>query len=392
MSHDHGGGQHGPPLSGLLGWDALFSWDFGLAGIVALVLALGYMGAMCLLRARGVVWPTGRLLCWMGGVTTAAAVVSGGMGMLGGQLLSVHMAQHMVLSMLAPILLLLAAPVTLVLRALPVGRGVSGSPRRALMAVLHGRIAAVVSHPGFTVPLFVGSLYGLYFTPLLDVAMSSHAGHVLMLAHFLLVGLVFFGPILAVDPWPHRASPGMRLLWLLPTVPFHAFFGVALMQAQQPVSTTFATGTAALGMNPLQDQVLAGGIAWGFGEIPILVVVAVVFVQWRRADARMAARLDRQADRDGERERAAYNAMLADLHQRAASSRTSSTWPSGQAPTHLVSASAPEAADPQTRRTGCAGAHVLSPGPNSATGSGLQRDSHCPTKAFVGSELTTSCA
>ena len=88
-------------------------------------------------------------------------------------LFSVHMVQHMIISMLSPILLLLGAPVTLALRALPTaGRGRTG-PRELLVALLHSRYMRVVTHPAFTIPLFIASLYGLYFTPLFDFLMGS---------------------------------------------------------------------------------------------------------------------------------------------------------------------------------------------------------------------------
>jgi cytochrome c oxidase assembly factor CtaG len=174
----------------------------------------------------------------------------------------------------------------------------------------------VISHPGFTVTAFVVSLFGLYFTSLLDLAMRSHLGHQLMLIHFLAVGLLFFGPILAVDPWPRRSAPGLRLIELLIAVPFHAFFGVVVMQAGYPLSALFAASTTALGLDPIADQATGGGIAWGFGETPILLVTSIVFVQWVRTDARAARRFDRQAARDGDAVLAAYNDRLRRLHAR----------------------------------------------------------------------------
>ncbi|WP_241780254.1 cytochrome c oxidase assembly protein, partial [Streptomyces wadayamensis] len=105
---------------------------------------------------------------------------------------SVHMVQHMVISMLTPILLLLGAPITLALRALPVaGRGRTG-PRELLLKLLHSWYMRIITHPAFTIPMFIASLYALYFTPLFDYLMGSTVGHIVMMVHFLAVGLVFF--------------------------------------------------------------------------------------------------------------------------------------------------------------------------------------------------------
>ena len=195
-------------------------------------------------------------------------------------LFSVHMAQHMVLSLITPLLLLVAAPVTLALRTLPRGRGAAGAPRALLLDALHSRVARFVAHPLFTMPLFIASLYGVYFTPLFDALMSNPAGHQLMLAHFVVTGLLFFGPIVAADPWPRTPSHPARMLELFLPVPFHAFFGVAVMMAGTLVVETFANPPAGWGVDPLADQSVAGGIAWSFGELPTVFVIAVVLFSW----------------------------------------------------------------------------------------------------------------
>ncbi|MEU0108411.1 cytochrome c oxidase assembly protein [Streptomyces sp. NPDC006251] len=285
--------------------------------LMASLLALGLYGwAVVRLRRRGDAWPPARTAAFVLGVLTVVLAVGTGLNTYGMVLFSVHMVQHMLLSMLAPILLLLGAPVTLALRALPVaGRGRKG-PRELLVALLHSRYLRVVTHPAFTVPLFIASLYGLYFTPLVDVLMASRAGHIAMNAHFIAVGLVFFWPIMGVDPGPHRPGYVMRMLELFAGMPFHAFFGIALMMASAPMVDTYADPPASLGVTALGDQNAAGGIAWAFSEIPSVLVLIALLFQWYRSEQRQARRQDRAADRDGDRELAAYNAYLASLHSR----------------------------------------------------------------------------
>jgi putative copper resistance protein D len=229
---------------------------------------------------------------------------------------SVHMVQHMVISMVSPILLLLGAPVTLTLRALPVaGRGRTG-PRELLLKVLHSRFLQVITHPAFTLPVFIASLYGLYFTPLFDFLMGSKAGHITMMVHFLAVGVIFFWPIMGVDPGPKRPGYVIRMLELFGGMPFHAFFGVALMMASGPMVNAYKHPAASLGIDALSDQNAAGGIAWSFSEIPsVLVLIALVY-QWYNSEQREAKRLDRAADRDGDKELTEYNAYLASLQAR----------------------------------------------------------------------------
>lgn len=298
----------GPPTLGdLLGWGAVNPWVL----VAVIVLAGGYGAGVIALRRRGIAWSWTRVFSWYAGVGALVAVTFSGVGTYGMALFRVHMAQHMALSMVVPVLLLAGAPVTLALRALSSDRDRRGAPRRVLLRLLHSPGLALMAHPIMAGLLFIASLYGLYFTPLLDAAMSTAWGHCLTLGHFVVVGLLFFGPILALDPWPHRWGPGARLLQMIAAVPFHAFFGVAVAGASAPLSTAFARSTEALGMDPVRDQSTGGGIAWAFGEVPIVMVAVIVFAQWVRSDQRDAARLDRQAERDDDAALMAYNRALA---------------------------------------------------------------------------------
>ncbi|MGW0600003.1 cytochrome c oxidase assembly protein [Streptomyces sp. NPDC002776] len=268
------------------------------------------------LRRRGDAWPVTRTVSYVAGVLTIALVMCTKLNDYGMVMFSVHMVQHMVISMLSPILILLGAPVTLALRALPVaGRGRKG-PRELLLALLHSRYMRIVTHPAFTIPLFIASLYALYFTPLFDFLMGSKVGHIGMMVHFLAVGVVFFWPIIGVDPGPHRPGYLMRMLELFAGMPFHAFFGIALMMASAPMVGTFENPPASLGIDALSDQNAAGGIAWAFSEIPSVLVLIALLFQWYRSEQRQARRTDRAADRDGDKELEAYNAYLASLNAR----------------------------------------------------------------------------
>lgn len=294
-------------------------FSLGLSAFFAtliVVLAVLYAAGVIRLIRRGDSWPVARVIFFAVGLVLMFAVTCTGLADYGMYMFSTHMLQHMTLSMLVPLFLLLGAPLTLALRALhPAPAGRTG-PRELLLTLLHSRFARVVSSPLFTLPLFVASLYGLYFTPLFDVLMRSVAGHDFMLFHFLAVGLLFFWPIIGVDPAPHRSPYVIRIIELFAAMPFHAFFGVAVMMSSSLITTTFAHPPASWGANPVSDQGTAGGLAWAFGELPTMIVLLVLFLQWNKSDEREARRGDRKADRDGDLELADYNAYLAGLAAR----------------------------------------------------------------------------
>lgn len=325
MAHDdHGGTGDLPPFTLLRGLEFSPEPFFLLTCLAALVL---YLWGVARLRGRGDRWQHGRTVSFVLGILSVLLVMCTALNDYGMVLFSVHMTQHMVISMLSPILLLLGAPVTLALRALPAaGRGRTG-PRELLVTVLHSRYVRVISSPLFTIPMFIASLYGLYFTALFDTLMASHVGHLAMMAHFLVVGLAFFWPIMGVDPGPHRPSYLMRMLELFATMPFHAFFGIALMMGTEPMVGTYANPPASLETDALADQNAAGGIAWAFSEIPTVIVLIALLVQWYLSEARKARRIDRLADRDGGRELAAYNAYLASLQTGTRTARGTATAP-----------------------------------------------------------------
>jgi hypothetical protein len=122
---------------------------------------------------------------------------------------------------------------------------------------------------------------------------------------------LFFWPIVGVDPAPRRLPPAARMGIVFASVPFHAFFGVALMSANTAIGGDFYRSLALPWVpDVLRDQQLGGGLAWAAGELPLLLVVFALLVQWSRQDERSARRDDRRADADGDAELTAYNAML----------------------------------------------------------------------------------
>ncbi|MBQ1001466.1 cytochrome c oxidase assembly protein [Streptomyces nigra] len=293
------------------------AWSTDPFFLIACLVGLGlYAWGVVRLRRRGDAWPVTRTVSYVVGVLTVLLVMCTGLNDYGMVMFSVHMVQHMVISMLSPILILLGAPVTLALRALPPAARGSKGPRELLLALLHSRYMRIVTHPAFTIPIFVASLYALYFTPLFDTLMGSKTGHTAMMVHFLAVGVVFFWPIIGVDPGPHRPGHLMRMLELFAGMPFHAFFGIALMMGSVPMVETFKNPPASLGIDALSDQGAAGGIAWAFSEIPSVLVLIALLFQWYRSEQRQARRKDRAADRDGDKELEAYNAYLASLNAR----------------------------------------------------------------------------
>ncbi len=294
----------------------LFDWRFDLIfGTAAIVAAAIYIAGVVRLRRRGDAWPVGRTIAWLCGCATLLFATSSGVGRYMPAMFSMHMTAHMMLSMLVPVLLVLGAPVTLALRALPTaGKDRPPGMREWLLAALHSRVSKFFTNPLVATAIFVAGFYGLYFGGIFDAAADSHGAHLAMNAHFLLSGYLFYWVVIGVDPTPRPIPPLAKLAMVFGSLPLHAFFGVVLMGTQKVLAGDFYRS---LGLpwhtDLLADQRLGGGIAWSTGEVPLVLVMLALLIQWRRSDNRTAKRLDRAADRDEDAELAAYNNMLTKL-------------------------------------------------------------------------------
>jgi putative membrane protein len=283
-----------PPFS----VEALFSevrLDSWLAVVLLLAGALYLYGAHRL-RARGDKWPVSRTAVFVGlGLGTIAFVTLGGLGAYDTTLLSVHMVQHMGLTMVAPIFLALGAPVTLALRAL------HKKPRRVLVRVLHSRVARVLANPLFSFGVFVLNPFALYFSGLYELSLRNEFVHEWVHAHFLATGCLFFWPLIGRDPLPGRWPYPARALLMLLSVPFHTVLGLTIMQSKTLLGGDWYPRLDLKWIDPVADQVTAGGVLWAGGELVSVVMLAVLVAQWVKQSRLEAARIDRELDREEQR-------------------------------------------------------------------------------------------
>ncbi|MFC6153024.1 cytochrome c oxidase assembly protein [Nocardioides yefusunii] len=291
----------------------LTSFQFSGFGTAVVVLGVvGYLVGLRTLRRRGDTWPVGRTIAWFLGLLAVAFATIGGLGVYSGVMFSWHMTSHMVISMLAPVLLVMGSPITLALRALPGPETPGGDgPRQLLVSFLNSTYSKVVTNPAFATIMFTGSLYAIYFTGAFDWLMDNHLGHALMELHFLLAGYLYYEVLIGTAPLPKRLPHLGRLGILLLVAPFHAFFAIAVMSSSTVIGESFyALLERPYSSNLLDDQYLAGSLTWAMGEVPLLLVGVVLIFQWFRDDSRRAKQRDRKADRDDDAELARYNAML----------------------------------------------------------------------------------
>lgn len=269
--------------------------------VVVLVLGGLYLYGVLRLRQRGDSWPVGRTISFVGlGLGTVSIALLSGLAAYDTTSFGVHMAQHMLLAMVAPVFLALGAPVTLALRTLP------QRERGWLLAALHSRVAKVLTFPLLPWVLFVTTPFALYFSGWYEATLDSAYLHEMLHAHILLVGCLFFWPLLGIDPIPGKLPYAGRMLLSAATLPFHAFLGIAIMSVT-PDGAGLLGKEHYLAFQSVSESVfqqkVGGGLLWASGDIVGLLFLFIMLFQWMRASEREAAREDRRLDRLDEVER-----------------------------------------------------------------------------------------
>ncbi len=238
--------------------------------------------------------PRWRAIAWLAGLAVILVALTSAIDPYAEELLTVHMVQHLLLTMIAPPLLALGAPVTLLLRA--------ASPsvrRRTILPVLHSLPIRLLASAWVAWPLFSLVMWATHFSPLYDAALENQAVHDLEHVLYLASGALFWWPVVAADPIPGRLRHGARMAYLLLQMPVGAAVGLVIWSAPIILYPHYATSTRTWGPSPLDDQQIGGLLMWAGGDLVLLAAVAFVVAAWIRSDVRRSVRIDERARRTG---------------------------------------------------------------------------------------------
>lgn len=215
-------------------------------------------------------WSPGRTACYVTGVAVTELALASPLATEARSLFSVRALQLMLLIDVAPTLLALGAPISLLLEAAP------GRPRRLAQRALASRSARFVTHPAVALIVVLVSAYGYFLTPLY----SSSLRHPVLLdaveAEFLLAGCLYWSLAIGTDRLPTTLSEPLRLIYLGVTIPPGAFLGIDLLNAVRPISS----------IDSLAETHIGGAVLWGFADLYTLAALAVVFIRWMQCEDR----------------------------------------------------------------------------------------------------------
>jgi putative copper resistance protein D len=251
--------------------------------------ALGYwqMRAGVNRRHPGNPIPTWRLWSWLAGLGAIILALASPIEFYDTTLFSVHMVQHLLLSFVAAPLLVLAAPITLLLRWVsPEAR------RRWVLPVLESRVVRFIARPLVAWVAFAGVMWFSHFSPLFDAALDDLALHRLEHALFLGTALLFWWPVIGADPSPHRLTYPGRILYLALGMPLSSLLGLVIFSAQQPLYPHYEDLVRDWGPTVMEDQALAGGIMWAGGDAAFVLALVLAVAAWLRHEERENIRED----------------------------------------------------------------------------------------------------
>jgi putative copper resistance protein D len=269
--------------------DLLTAWSFDPVLQVPLLLTLvAYLWAVRHVNEAhpGNPVPQRRVAAFVAGMLVMELALTSAIERYDTTLFSVHMVQHILLTMVAAPLLALGAPITLLLRfAKPDVR------KRWILPVLHSRVLRVISFPVVAWLLFAGVMWASHFSPLFNDALEHPLLH--QFEHLLYVSsaLLFWWPVVGVDPSPWRLPYPLRMLYVFLQMPQNTFLALAIYSATAPLYAHYATLNLAW-VSPLDDQRLAGGLMWIGGDLLFFAAVVALAFAWMRQEERDAPRVD----------------------------------------------------------------------------------------------------
>jgi putative copper resistance protein D len=261
------------------------SWDLSIFPIAVIVtsVAIGswYLRAEWALALRGRAWPRSRTISFLSGLVVVDLAFCSSVAVYAGTYFQAHVIQHLMLMVVAPPLLALGAPSTLLLQT---GRRAT---KERWLRVLRSTPFAALSHPVTVFFLYFGSMFAFFLTSAIGFAMDHMAVMDLVNLGFLLGSTLYWWPMVGIDPIIHwKLSYGFRLLNILLSSGLEAFLGVAILSDSRPVAPIYSLPSTHSG----------GALLWVATEFVTLGAFLPIYVQWARSEDRLAAREDRRRD------------------------------------------------------------------------------------------------
>ncbi|SDQ03126.1 cytochrome c oxidase assembly protein [Arthrobacter crystallopoietes] len=275
------------------------------AGAALLLCAL-YLRGVIWMWSQGRRWSVARTIAFVLGCALMFMVATFGVNRYASVSLTALMFQQITLMTVVPPLIIVGSPGRLLLHSTP-HHGIGRIVLQAAHGGLRSRWARALLHPVTPIVIALALFPALYLTDFISIAMMTPVGADLILAVFLVGGLVAGVPLWSVDPLPRAPSYPARLIDILVELQIHAVLGLILIRSGAPLISAYATSQQ--GGDPVYDQAVAGMLLWTYAELPLFVVLIVCLSRWHSGDRRNARLNETREDAELE----AYNTYLSEI-------------------------------------------------------------------------------
>ncbi|MBV9131338.1 MAG: cytochrome c oxidase assembly protein [Chloroflexi bacterium] len=214
---------------------------------------------------------------------------------VGEQYFSVHMVQHLLLSLVAPPLLLLSAAMPVLLWAFP-------AQDRATLGRLVGQPGLVrsslkfLTKPLVALTLFVATQWIWHQPVAYDWALANRWAHYFEHVSFFLTAMLFWWPVIGAPPLPSPLNYPARLAYTFFGWLPNSILGAGISLSRAPLYPYYVSTAQTTGIDPLFDQQLAGLIMWVPGDVVFAAILLILFAAYMRDEERKEAWIDRELD------------------------------------------------------------------------------------------------
>ena len=235
-------------------------------------------------------WSVKRTAAFLGAIVLVFVAIELVVGVYDDTLFYDHMIQHLMLIMLAAPLIAMGAPVELL------ERSTTGSTHDAVTRVLGSRVAGVIGHPITGFLLYTVLVPAVHLTSLYNTMLTNDLAHDNEHLMFLIVGYLFWRPVVAIEPTRHPLTPALRLVYLMLAVPIDTFSGLVLLSANHEMFSAYLGMHRSWGPSLIGDLHIGGAIMWVAGDSLMALAMIPVVLVWVRSEDQATRRIDAELD------------------------------------------------------------------------------------------------
>jgi cytochrome c oxidase assembly factor CtaG len=235
-------------------------------------------------------WSNKRTISFLSAMALVFVATELALGVYDDALFYDHMVQHLTLIMLAAPLIAMGAPTELL------ARSTTGPTRHTVAKILNSRAAEVIGHPITGFVLYAVLVPAVHLTSLYNTMLTNDLAHDNEHLAFLVVGYLFWRPVVGIEHSRHPLTPALRLVYLMLAVPIDTFSGLALLSTNHELFSAYFDMHRTWGPSLVGDLHTGGAIMWAAGDTLMALAMIPIVIEWLRSEDQLTKQIDAELD------------------------------------------------------------------------------------------------